>query len=134
MFVVEVVWNWKIVKIVSLVIGFFLIFWFFSLVIFFIYFIVKGICMKINMCLVWFWVELLVFVFFGVNLWLYLMRNNEFRNEMMCVFGLRCFLFWRMVVCIRLRVFILLSSVNVWIWYVFDIKESWRFWLWFVWF
>ncbi|XP_068740158.1 trace amine-associated receptor 7e-like [Montipora capricornis] len=111
--VAEAVRNRKTAKTVGLVIGLFLISWSPSLVTSFIHFTAKAICTKINMRLVWLWVELLAFASSGVNPWLYSMRNNEFRNEMMRVFGLRRFLSRRMAVRVRPRAFTLSTSANV---------------------
>lgn len=71
---------------VGYVVVLFIILWLLSLIVFFVELILMDNCIKLNMELVWFWVEFIVFILFGINLWLYLMRSNVFRNEMKCVF------------------------------------------------
>lgn len=71
---------------VGYVVVLFIILWLLILIVFFVELILRDNCIKLNMELVWFWVEFIVFILFGINLWLYLMRSNVFRNEMKCVF------------------------------------------------
>ena len=87
----EVVRHRKAAKTVGLVVGLFLISWFPTLVASFVHLTARDGCTKINMRLVWLWVELLAFASSGVNPWLYSIRNNEFRKEMIRVFRIRRF-------------------------------------------
>lgn len=87
----EVVRDRKAAKTVGLVVGLFLISWFPTLVTSFVHLTTRGGCTKIDMRLVWLWVELLAFASSGVNPWLYSIRNNEFRKQMILVFKMRRF-------------------------------------------
>lgn len=81
--------NRKTVKTVGLVVALFFLSWFPSLVASFVDLTTIDYCKKKNMELVWLWVELVAFGASGINPWLYSIRNNELRNEMKRVFGIR---------------------------------------------
>ena len=81
--------NRKTAKTVGLVVALFLLSWFPSLVASFVDLTTIDYCKKKNMELAWLWVELVAFGASGINPWLYSIRNNELKNEMKRVFGIR---------------------------------------------
>ena len=87
--VAEGIRNRKTAKTVGFVVALFVISWLPSLVVSFIDLTTSDYCAKQKMELVWLWVEVVAFTSSGINPWLYSLRNNEFRNEMRRVFGIR---------------------------------------------
>ena len=81
--------NRKTTKTVGFVVAMFVISWLPSLVVSFVDLTTTDYCTKQQMELVWLWVELIAFASSGINPWLYSLRNNEFRNEMRRVFGIK---------------------------------------------